>query len=295
VTIRYRDRKWQSSIVGASENYFTSFSWAFQAGAPFNRQDDENAEAVCVLGSKIYEELFKGESAVGKSILIGQLPAKVIGILEEKGGGMGGPHVDDRAIMPLTTVRGRLTKEKRYLSAMRIKTDRNVDETIEDIKIVLRRNHLIQGQQSDDFTVRGSKEVLQFLSVISGSLFLFLGTASIVALVVSGFVLANLFYLTIEERRKDIGIRRAYGATRKGILLAFLCESVFITLLGGVAGIILSLLLGGTFEKLFNIPMKFSLKVVIFAMIFSFLTGLLSGLKPAIRASRIEPIEAIRG
>ncbi|MBA4391546.1 MAG: hypothetical protein C0399_11515 [Syntrophus sp. (in: bacteria)] len=197
--------------------------------------------------------------------------------------------------MPLTTVRGRLTNEKRYVSALRIKTDRNVDETIEDIKMVLRQNHLIQGQQPDDFTIRGSKEVLQFLSVIYGSLFLFLGTASIVALVVSGFVLANLFYLTIEERKKDIGIRRAYGATRKGILLSFLCESVFITLLGGIAGILLSLILGGTFEKLFNIPMKFSFKVVVFAMIFSFLTGLLSGLKPALRASRIEPIEAIRG
>ncbi|MBA4391545.1 MAG: hypothetical protein C0399_11510 [Syntrophus sp. (in: bacteria)] len=90
VMIRYRDGKWQSAVVGATENYFTSFSWGFQTGAPFARQDVENAEAVCVLGSKIYDELFKGESAVGKSILVGQLPTKVIGILEEKGGGMGG-------------------------------------------------------------------------------------------------------------------------------------------------------------------------------------------------------------
>ncbi len=111
----------------------------------------------------------------------------------------------------------------------------------------------------------------------------------------SGFVLANLFYLTIQERKKDIGIRRAYGATQKGILLSFLFESILITFIGGIAGILLSIILGSTFEKLFDIPMMFSFKVVIFALLFSFLTGVLSGLKPALTASRIEPIEAIRG
>ena len=160
---------------------------------------------------------------------------------------------------------------------------------------MLRNNHGIPDGGEDNFMTRSSKDILQFVSVISGSLFLFLGTASIVALVVSGFVLANLFYLTIQERKKDIGIRRAYGATRKGILLSFLFESVFITILGGIAGVLLSIALEGTFEKLFNIPMEFSFKVVFFALIFSFLTGVLSGLKPALKASRIEPIEAIRG
>jgi putative ABC transport system permease protein len=160
---------------------------------------------------------------------------------------------------------------------------------------VLRSNHGLQGSADDDFTIRSSKDILKFVTVISGSLFLFLGTASIVALVVSGFVLANLFYLTIQERRKDIGIRRAYGASRRGILLSFLFESILITLMGGIAGILLSVALGGTFEKLFDIPMLFSYKVIVFALLFSFLTGLLAGLRPALRASRIEPIEAIRG
>jgi len=196
--------------------------------------------------------------------------------------------------MPLSTVTSKLANEKRYVGALRVKTTRDVDATIEDIKMVLRKNHGIKGEQ-DDFTVRSSKDMLQFMSVISGSLFLFLGTASVVALVVSGFVLANLFYLTIQERKKDIGIRRAYGASKKGILLSFLFESVFITFLGGISGIILNLLLQGIFERLFDIPMEFSFKVVVFALLFSCLTGTLSGLKPALKASRIEPIEAIRG
>ncbi|HOJ43784.1 MAG TPA: FtsX-like permease family protein, partial [Syntrophorhabdaceae bacterium] len=111
----------------------------------------------------------------------------------------------------------------------------------------------------------------------------------------SGFVLANLFYLTIQERKKDIGIRRAYGASRRGILLSFLFESVFITFLGGIIGIVLSVLLQGIFEKLFDMPMQFSFKVVVFALLFSCITGTISGFKPALKASRIEPIEAIRG
>lgn len=294
VNMKYRDRKWQTQVVGATENYFTSYTWGLQSGSFFGSEEYNNAEAACVLGAKVYEELFKGENAIGKTIQIGRLPTKVVGVLEERGGTIGGPRIDDRVVMPLTTVMSRLSNEKKFLGMIRLKTSRDPEATIEDVKSVLRRNHGLEGVE-DDFMTRSSKDVLQFVSVISGSLFLFLGTAAVVALVVSGFVLANLFYLTIQERKKDIGIRRAYGATRKGILLSFLFESVFITIIGGIAGVLLSIALQGTFEKLFDIPMVFSFKVVIFALVFSFLTGVLSGLKPALKASRIEPIEAIRG
>ncbi|MBP1746158.1 MAG: FtsX-like permease family protein [Deltaproteobacteria bacterium] len=294
-TMKYRDRKWQSRIIGSTINYFESMSWEFQVGSPFTEDDYRNAKAVCVIGSKVYDELFQGEDAIGKVILADRLPMTVIGVLKEKGGGTGGPQIDDRVIMPLTTVMGRVVNDKRYLSGVRLKTNRNVDETVEDVRAVLRRNHGLEGSAEDDFTIRSSQDIVKFVTVISGQLFLFLGMASIVALVVSGFVLANLFYLTIQERRKDIGIRRAYGASKRGILLSFLFESVIITLLGGIAGILLSLALGGTFETLFEIPMLFSYKVVVFALMFSFLTGVLAGFRPALKASRIEPIEAIRG
>jgi putative ABC transport system permease protein len=294
-TMKYKDRKWQSATIGSTTNYFESMAWGFQVGGPFTADDYKNAKAVCVIGSKVYDELFQGEDAIGKVILRGRLPITVVGILQERGGMAGGPNIDDRVIMPLTTVTSRIVNDKRYLSGVRLKTNRNVDETIEDVRAILRRNHGLQGSAEDDFTIRSSKDILKFVTVISGQLFLFLGMASIVALVVSGFVLANLFYLTIQERRKDIGIRRAYGASQRGILLSFLCESVIITLLGGIAGILLSVILGGTFEMLFDIPMLFSYKVVVFALMFSFLTGLVAGFRPALKASRIEPIEAIRG
>ena len=295
VNMKYKDRKWQTQVAGGTENYFYSFKWGLQSGSFFSNEAYRNAEAECVIGAKVYEELFKGEKAIGRVILIGRLPTKVVGVLNERGGSAGGPSMDDRVVMPLTTVTKRLANEKRFLSVIRLKTNRDVDATIEDVKMVIRKNHGIPEGGEDNFTIRSSKDILQFVSVISGSLFLFLGTASIIALVVSGFVLANLFYLTIQERKKDIGIRRAYGATRKGILMSFLFESVIITIMGGIAGVLLSVALQGLFERLFGIPMEFSFKVVFFAMIFSLLTGVLSGLKPAMKASKIEPIEAIRG
>ncbi|HQM76365.1 MAG TPA: ABC transporter permease [Syntrophorhabdaceae bacterium] len=295
VNMKYKDRKWQTQVAGGTENYFYSFKWGLQSGSFFSNEAYRNAEAECVIGAKVYEELFKGEKAIGRVILIGRLPTKVVGVLNERGGSAGGPSMDDRVVMPLTTVTKRLANEKRFLSVIRLKTNRDVDATIEDVRMVIRKNHGIPEGGEDNFTTRSSKDILQFVSVISGSLFLFLGTASIIALVVSGFVLANLFYLTIQERKKDIGIRRAYGATRKGILMSFLFESVIITIMGGIAGVLLSVALQGLFERLFGIPMEFSFKVVFFAMIFSLLTGVLSGLKPAMKASKIEPIEAIRG
>ncbi|MCX7857567.1 MAG: ABC transporter permease [Deltaproteobacteria bacterium] len=295
LNIRYREKKWQTIVVGSTPNYFYSMAWNLERGVPFGDEEYSKSEPVCVLGAKVYKELFSGEDPIGKWILIGHLPAKVLGVLEEKGGSVGGPHLDDRIIMPLSTVIERLSKEKKYLSMFRLKTSRDPESTIEDIRKVLRDNHRIREGEEEDFTIRSSKDIFNFVSVISGSLFLFLGTASLVALIVSGFVLANLFYLTINERRKDIGIRRAYGASRKGILLSFLFESVVITSFGGLIGVILSILLGSTFEKLFDMPMIFTYKVILFAFLFSFLTGVFSGLKPAMKASRIEPIEAIRG
>ncbi|MCS7280458.1 MAG: ABC transporter permease [Desulfobacterota bacterium] len=293
-TVKHKDKKWQTLVVGATPNYFSSFSWNFRMGGPFDDEDEKKSEAVCVLGWKVYRELFEMEDPVGKWIIIGRLPVKVIGVLEERGGTVGGPHIDDRIILPLSTVMERLSNERKYLSFIRLKTLRDPEETMEDIKKVLRRNHGILEGQEDDFTIRSAKDIYDFVSVISGSLFLFLGTASCIALIVSGFVLANLFYLTIDERRKDIGIRRTYGASRRGILISFLFESITITLIGGIVGVSLSFLLGGTFERFFNIPMVFTHKVILFAVLFSFLTGLISGIRPAMKASRIEPIEAIR-
>ena len=130
IMIKYKGDKWQTRVVGSTINYFDSFSWGFQFGSAFTMTDYNNAEAVCIIGSKVFDELFHGESAIGKTVLVGKLPTKVIGVLEEKGGGLGGPNIDDRVIMPLTTVMSRIANEKKYLGMMRLKSNRDIDMTV---------------------------------------------------------------------------------------------------------------------------------------------------------------------
>jgi putative ABC transport system permease protein len=292
-TVRYLDKKWQTRIEGATENLFEYAKWKVIEGSYFTKEDVDEKRNVAVIGYKVYKELFGGENAVGKTILLRRLPIRVVGVLEERGGGVSS-HIDDVVVVPITTVMEKIDHELRYLSTIRLKTERDLDETIKDIREVLRKNHGLKPEADDDFTIRTSRDVVQFLSVIKGSLYLFLGTASLIALLVSGFVLSNLFYLSIQDRRKDLGIRRAYGATREGIIFSFLIESVMITICGGLLGIILSYLSKGTLERLFDLPMRYSVKVIILSLIFSFLTGLISGLRPALTASKIPPYEAIR-
>ncbi len=213
-TMKYKDRKWQSRIIGSTINYFESMSWEFQVGSPFNEDDYKNAKAVCVIGSKVYDELFLGEDAIGKVILADRLPITVVGVLKEKGGGTGGPQIDDRVIMPLTTVMDGVVNDRKYLSGVRLKTNRDVNGTVEDVRAVLRRNHGLPDSAEDDFTIRSSQDIMKFVTVISGQLLLFLGMASIVALVVSGLSL-QIFFTLPYKRRKDIGIRRAYGASKR--------------------------------------------------------------------------------
>ena len=131
--------------------------------------------------------------------------------------------------------------------------------------------------------------------VVSGTLIIFLGTSGVICLLVGGFILANLFYLSINERRKEIGIKRAFGAREKDIFRFFLLEIVVTTIFGGIFGILLALIGGFVLEHFGNIPMVFSYKVWSIAFILSLLVGLISGMRPAMRAAKIDPILAIRG
>jgi putative ABC transport system permease protein len=292
--VKYLDKNWQTRIEGVTPNYFESLKWGLSQGTYFTEEDNRQRRNVCVLGHKVYKELIGEGEAQGKVVVVKNSPMMVLGVLEERGGG-GASHIDDRIVVPIATATERLRREFTYLTYIRVKTERDVEETMDDIRALLRRNHGLKEGTPDDFTIRSSRDVIEFLSVIKGSLYLFLGTASAIALLVSGFVLSNLFFLSIQQRRRDIGIRRAYGATRKGILSSFLLESVMVTLSGGILGMILSLLSKRVFEDLFDIPMYYSLKVVLLSLLFSFATGLLSGLRPALRAADLQPYEAIRG
>lgn len=295
-TVVYKDKKWQTFLIGSTIGYFTSWGWRIKAGSTYTEKDIEESGMVTVIGSDICDKLFDGDpnKAIGETILVNNKPVVVIGVMKERGAGFGGMRLDDRIIMPYTTVMKRFLNERRYISAVRARFYGDLDIVIDNVKKLLRQRHNIKEGQPDDFTIRTAEDVKKFLSVIQGTLILFLGITGGITLVIGGFVMTNLFMISVQERKKEIGIKRAFGAKKSDIIFQFISESVTLALIGSVFGLILGLISGYLITKFTSIPIMFSYKVFWVSSIVSGIVGIVAGIIPAKRASELDPVEAIR-
>jgi putative ABC transport system permease protein len=199
--------------------------------------------------------------------------------------------------MPITTLMRKLQNETKYVAAMRIRflDQQNLPLHADELRSFLRRRHNLPEGEPDDFTVVSPKEIIKFLVALTGSLVAFLGVTGLITLIVAGFVLANLFLLSVRERTKEIGIRRATGARKRDILMQFLGESVFITTLGGIFGFVLALFSARLLMTIAQFPIHFSWKAFVIGMLLSWVVGIGFGLQPANRAANLKPIDAIKG
>jgi putative ABC transport system permease protein len=225
------------------------------------------------------------------------LPVQIVGVLSERGTSPSGDLLDNRIVIPITTLMRKLQNETKYVSALRIRfiDQENLYSYLEELKIFFRKRHGIPEGEPDDFTIISPKEIIKFLVALTGSLVVFLGITGVISLIVAGFVLANLFLLSVKERTKEIGIRRATGAKKNDILLQFLFESVVITTIGGILGFILALLSSKLLMLIAEFPIYFSWKAFVVGLLLSWVVGIGFGLQPAKRAADLNPIEAIRG
>lgn len=294
--VSYENKKWQTLIIGSTKDYFTSWGWRIAMGSAFTEKEILNYENVAVLGADVVEKLFDGNisSAIGKTILIKNKPVRVIGVLKERGTGFGSFRLDDRIIMPIDTIMRKYLKEDKYVSAVRARFHGNLDEKMRDVKSLLRKRHNLKGEMPDDFTIRTAEDAKKFLLVLQGTLVLFLGIAGGVALVVGGFVMANLFMISVQERRKEIGIRRAFGAKRGHIILQFLLEAFLLSLAGTLFGLLLGFITGKILSVYTTIPIMFSYKIFWLSSLTATVVGIIAGLIPAKRAASLDPVEAIR-
>jgi putative ABC transport system permease protein len=224
------------------------------------------------------------------------LPVQIVGVLQERGTTAGGGSLDNRIILPYTTVMKKIQNEPRYVVAMRLRfTDlENLDVRVEELKRLLRYRHRIPDGQPEDFRIFTSKDIVNFLVALTGSLVVFIGIVGVISLIVAGFVLANLFLLSVKERVKEIGIRRSVGARRKDIMIQFLTEAVMITTAGGVVGFILGVISAQLLTYVAEFPVYFSWKAFAIGLVLSWAIGIGFGLHPARQAANLEPIEAIR-
>ncbi len=297
-TIRFRNKNYQDVfVVGATENYATVWNWPLQEGRDIRLEDERTGARVALLGSKPSRELFGDESPVGKTVFVSGIPFQVVGLLSYRGMTGGGGDIDNRIIIPLSTLTTRFNMDRKYFRALRVKFHEPsyMDAHTENLRSLLRHLHELPPDQDDDFTILTADEVLRFLSMFKGGLAVFLGVTATIAMLVGGFVLANLFTISVSERSEEIGLKRAMGAHRSAIMGQFLLEASLLTLAGGVLGLILGLGLGQLLSRLDILEIRFSWKVFAMAMGSALAVGLVFGLKPARHAANLDPIQALKG
>jgi len=297
VQVSQKDKKYQTLIVGSTSDYSRVWTWPVIQGADFTDEDVRGLRNVGLIGQFLAAELFGDEDPVGKTILVRRIPVQIVGVLSERGTTPAGERLDDRVIMPITTLMRKLQNETKYVSAMRIRflDQQNLSTYVDELRSFLRKRHKLPQEEPDDFTIISPREIIKFLVALTGSLVAFLGVTGLIALIVAGFVLANLFLLSVRERTKEIGIRRAAGAKKRDILLQFLGESVLITTLGGIFGFVLALISSRLLMSIAQFPIHFSYKAFVIGMVLSWAVGIGFGLQPANRAANLKPIEAIKG
>jgi len=300
VTVRYRGRSRQVPlIVGTTDGYAEAWNWPLAEGRDFTKEDVQKGAKVGLMGDLVAEDLFGDESPVGHTIFVDQLPVQIVGRLSYRGfgGGGGSSSVDDRIILPITTLTQRFNLNRKYFRALRVKfyAPESMEAHVANLRSLLRHLHNLQPGEPDDFSILTADEILKFLSMFKGGLVLFLGITALVAIIVGGFVLANLFYLSVNERRPEIGLKKSVGAPDWAILLQVLTESVFLSLAGALLGVILGLSLGQLMAQLGVLEIMISWKVFILSSLAATLMGLVFGLRPARTAAGMPPIEALKG
>ena len=293
--IIYGDQNWGTSISGATADYFAIRDWNVADGAAFTDGDVRNGAKVCVLGATVVDNLFQGQSPIGETVRIRNLPFKVVGVLERKGGSAMGQDQDDIVIAPATTV------QKKFLATssigMVLVSARSADvinSAIDEITSLLRQRHHIRTGQDDDFFIRNQAEFANTAEQTSRTMTLLLSSIAAVSLLVGGIGIMNIMLVSVTERTREIGIRMAVGARGRDILAQFLVESSFLSLVGGALGVLLGLVAALLISRLAHWPTIVSPPAVLLAFGFSAAVGIFFGFYPARKAAAQDPIEALR-
>jgi putative ABC transport system permease protein len=293
----YGNQNWSTSIQGAEVDWPLIRSWNVASGQFFTDQDNRSAAKVCVLGQAVATTLFGSEDPVGKMIRIKNVPFRVVGVLESKGGSTLGQDQDDLVVAPYETVRKKLMGTNAVGSILAsASSNEEVEAAQNEITALLRQRHRISraAGQDDDFMIRTQTEMLQQAEDQSRTMAYLLWSIAGVSLLVGGIGIMNIMLVSVTERTREIGVRMAIGARGSDIRAQFLVEAVVLALTGGTAGIALGIGIQRTVARFAGWPVSVQASAIALAFVFSACVGVAFGFYPALNASRLDPIEALR-
>jgi len=295
VQAKFGNKNWNTTVVGVYPEYETVRNATLSAGRFFNQTDNKTMNAVCVIGSTVAQNLFeRGANPIGQTIRINNIGFQVIGVLEEKGSSSW-QNPDDQILAPLNTVQKRLAGVS-WISGITIKviSEDKMNDALVEVEQILRKQHRLRSDQDNDFTIRNQSDLVSAFSETSKILAFLLTSVAIVSLIVAGIGIMNIMLVTVTERTREIGIRKAIGAKKRDILLQFLIESTVLALLGGLIGILLGIGISELLGSVSTFRTVISLEPIVVSFLFSGLVGIFFGLYPAQKAASSNAIEALR-
>lgn len=292
----YKNNNWSTSVSGVGANFQDIQTNTLASGSFISNQEVLRRERVAVIGDTVLKNLFPNDTdtPLGKYIRINNQPFRVIGVLKYQGASGFGSDPDDNIFIPYTTHLERMTGHN-YVGAIFVvgKEDKNIDQLEADINNILRLRHHIPSNDEPDFHMTNLATVMEKVNETTSTLTLFLGAIAAISLLVGGIGIMNIMLVSVTERTREIGVRKALGATYRTIVTQFLIEAIVISLIGGFIGVVIGLLGSELIALLFKLETVVSIGTILISFGFSMMIGLIFGIYPARKAARLNPIDTL--
>jgi len=294
-TATYGSTTAQASVTGTFPQYKAINHLTIKAGTFFTQFDVDHALPVAILGSTTVDDLgLTPLRAVGQTVNIGGVRFRVVGVLASQGGLSFG-SVDSAILVPLTSIEGRLVAFHPDISTIRVQADTGVKDTLDTaVESTLRAQHGLSASDQNDFQIVDASSISSAVSSSSKTLTKLMAAIAAISLIVGGIGVANVMLVTVRERTREIGVRRAVGATRRDIVVQFLVDAVVISLIGGAIGLALGFVAAYAGGSALSVTPVFSWTAVVLAIVVAIAVGVLAGIGPAAQASSVEPTNALR-